>query len=146
MSLVPQFGFFELLMIAVIALIVVGPNDLPKLMRSAGRMAAKARGLAREFSSAFEQMARETEMEELRTEIENLKRDNPVSAAKRELDDVMKPIDKQLRDEADEIKREVDGGPSGTGAVPSTTDLADDTPSTTPASDPGPSANEAAKS
>ncbi len=100
MNLVPQFGFFELVLVAVVALIVVGPKDLPKLMRSAGRLVAKARSMAGEFTAAFDQMAREAEMEELRKEIEELKKNNPVADAKRAMDDVMKPIEKDLREEA----------------------------------------------
>ena len=104
MSLIPQFGFFELMLVAIVALIVVGPKDLPKLMRSAGRMAAKARSMAREFTVAFDQMARETEMEELRKELDDLKRNNPVADVKRAVDETLAPIDKELRDEANELK------------------------------------------
>lgn len=104
MSLIPQFGFFELMLVAIVALIVVGPKDLPKLMRSAGRMAAKARSMAREFTMAFDQMAREAEMEELRKELDDLKRNNPVADVKRAVDETLAPIDKELRDEANELK------------------------------------------
>jgi sec-independent protein translocase protein TatB len=103
MSLVPQFGFFELMLIAVVALIVVGPKDLPKLMRSAGRMVAKARQMAGEFTAAFDQMAREAEMEELRKEIDDLKKNNPVADAKRAFDETTAPIDQELRKEAREL-------------------------------------------
>lgn len=107
MSLVPQFGFFELMLIAVVALIVVGPKDLPKLMRSAGRMVAKAREMAGEFAAAFDQMAREAEMEELRKEIDDLKKNNPVADAKRALDETTAPIDRELRKEARELNEAV---------------------------------------
>lgn len=103
MNLVPQFGFFELIVIAVLALIVVGPRDLPKLMRMAGKMVAKARRMAGEFTAAFDEMARETEMEEMRKEIEALKRANPISDAKRVLDETMAPIEKDIRDEARQL-------------------------------------------
>lgn len=103
MNLLPQFGFFELMLVAVIALIVVGPKDLPKLMRSAGRMAAKARAMASEFTSAFDQMAREAEMEELRAEIESLKSNNPIANVKRDIEEAVKPIDDELRKEKDAI-------------------------------------------
>lgn len=107
MSLMPQFGFFELMLIAVVALVVVGPKDLPKLMRSAGRMVAKARQLAGEFTAAFDQMAREAEMEELRKEIDDLKKNNPVSDAKRAFDETTAPIDQELRKEARDLNEAV---------------------------------------
>ncbi|MEM9494665.1 MAG: Sec-independent protein translocase protein TatB [Pseudomonadota bacterium] len=106
MSLVPQFGFPELILVAVIALIVVGPKDLPKLMRSAGSVVRKAREMAAEFTNAFDQMAREAEMEDLRAEIEDLKKNNPLAEAKRELDEAVKPIDSVMRDAADELNAE----------------------------------------
>lgn len=104
MNLVPQFGFFELLLIGVIALIVVGPKDLPKLMRSAGRFVARARAMAGEFAAAFDQMARETEMEELRREIETLKKENVFAKTKREIEDTLSPAEKAIRDEAADIE------------------------------------------
>ncbi|MCB2113938.1 MAG: Sec-independent protein translocase protein TatB [Parvularculaceae bacterium] len=104
MNLMPQIGFFEIVLVAVIALIVVGPRDLPRLMRMAGRLVAQARRMAGEFSAAFNQMARETEMEEMRREIESLKRDNVFADAKRSIEDATKPIETAMRDEAAEIE------------------------------------------
>ena len=104
MNLMPQVGFFEIVMIAVIALIVVGPKDLPRLMRLAGRVAAQARRMASEFTSAFNQMARESEMEEMRREIDALKRDNVFAEAKRSIEDATKPIEQAVREEAADIR------------------------------------------
>ena len=107
MSLLPQVGFFELITVAVIALIVVGPKDLPRLMGMAGKMMRQARTLAAEFTAAFDQMARETEMEEMRKEIDALKNDNVFAQTKKSLDDVIKPIDDAVRDEAAELNKAV---------------------------------------
>jgi sec-independent protein translocase protein TatB len=104
MNLAPQFGFFELVVVAVIALLVVGPRDLPRLMRAAGKGLAQARRLAAEFQSAFSQMAREAEMEEMRKEIDALKRDNALVDAKRTIDEAVQPIDHLVREETHEIK------------------------------------------
>lgn len=103
MNLVPQLGFPELILIAIVALIVVGPQDLPKLMRSAGQMVAKMRSLAGEFTAAFDQMARESEMDELRREIETLKNENVVTKTKRELDESLAPINEAVSKEKSEL-------------------------------------------
>ena len=52
-----DLGFAELLVIGIVALIVVGPKDLPVLFRRAGQFVGKMRGMAREFSSAMNQAA-----------------------------------------------------------------------------------------
>lgn len=54
-----DLGMSELLVIGVVALIVIGPKDLPELFRSLGRFTAKMRGMAREFSRAMEAAADE---------------------------------------------------------------------------------------
>jgi len=77
-----MFDFFSwqhLSIMLVVALVVVGPKDLPRLMNMAGKWAGKARAMATEFRRSFDEMARESELAELRKEIDDLKKNNPVS-------------------------------------------------------------------
>ncbi|MFZ5619104.1 MAG: Sec-independent protein translocase protein TatB [Pseudomonadota bacterium] len=104
MNLMPGVGFFELVVIAVVALVVVGPKDLPRLMRAAGKIVAQARRMAGEFSAAFNQMARESEMEDMRREIDALKRTNVFAETKQTIDDAMRPVAAAVREEAAEIE------------------------------------------
>jgi len=60
-----DLGMTELLVIGIVALIVVGPKDLPMLFRSVGRFVGKAKGMAREFSRAMDQAADESGMKEV---------------------------------------------------------------------------------
>ncbi len=60
-----DLGFMEMLVIGVVALIVVGPKDLPGLFRSVGRFIGKAKGMAREFSSAMNAAADEAGVNEI---------------------------------------------------------------------------------
>lgn len=55
-----DIGMSELLVIGIVALIVIGPKDLPEMFRQLGRMTAKLRAMSREFSRAMEQAAQET--------------------------------------------------------------------------------------
>jgi len=56
-----------------VALLVVGPKDLPMLMRRVGQFVAKARGMANEFRASFDEMARQSELDDLRKEVEALR-------------------------------------------------------------------------
>ncbi len=55
----------EFLIVAIVALVVIGPKDLPRVMRVVGQWVGKARGVARHFRSGFDTMVREAELEEM---------------------------------------------------------------------------------
>lgn len=59
------FSSGELLILAMVALVVVGPQDLPRLLRELGRLTARGREMARVFRSGFDQMLHEAEMQDL---------------------------------------------------------------------------------
>ncbi len=60
-----DIGYSELLLIAIVTLLVVGPKELPNLLRTVGKWTAKARSMARHFRSGFDTMVREAEIEEM---------------------------------------------------------------------------------
>jgi sec-independent protein translocase protein TatB len=84
-----DIGWSELLVIAVVAIVVVGPKDLPRLMRSFGHYAGKLRRAASDFQRQFEEAMRESEVDEVRKAIESV-RDNTPSV------DLKAPIDKPV--------------------------------------------------
>lgn len=63
-----DLGWSEILVIAIVALVVVGPKDLPNLLRMIGRFVRQARGVARNFQGAMDQMLRESELADLKRE------------------------------------------------------------------------------
>jgi len=69
----------EFIIVAAIALIVVGPKDLPKLLRQLGRFVGKMRAMADDFRTSFEDMARQSELDELRKEVEAMRNQNAPS-------------------------------------------------------------------
>lgn len=96
----PGIGGFEILVIGIVALLVVGPKDLPLLMRKIGQVMARARAMANEFRSSFDEMARQSELDELRKEVDALRSGQmlPLGAeadsAFREIrDDLNRPLD-----------------------------------------------------
>jgi len=100
-GLAPGIGGLEILVIGIVALLVVGPRDLPLLMRKIGKVMARARSMAHEFRSSFDEMARQSELDELRKEVQALRTGQGMvplgaeaDAAFREIrDDLNRPLD-----------------------------------------------------
>jgi sec-independent protein translocase protein TatB len=55
----------EFLLLSLVALVVIGPKDLPRVLRVVGKWVGKARGIANQFRSGFDEMVRESELAEL---------------------------------------------------------------------------------
>src|SRR5689334_1958748 len=72
--MLPSLGFQEIILLGIIALVVVGPKDLPLLLRKLGKWTAKLRGMAQEFRTGFDELARQAELDELRREVDALRR------------------------------------------------------------------------
>ena len=60
-----DIGSTELLLIVVVAVVVIGPKDLPRALYKVGQIMGKARGMARHFRTGLDAMVREVELEEL---------------------------------------------------------------------------------
>lgn len=79
-----DIGAQELLLIVIVAVLVIGPKDLPKAMRAAGRWIGKVRRVSGHFRAGLESMVREAEMEEMekkwKEQNEKIMRDHPADA------------------------------------------------------------------
>ncbi|HUD51584.1 Sec-independent protein translocase protein TatB [Parvibaculum sp.] len=103
-----DIGWSELLLVAVLALVFIGPKDLPRVMRTAGRYVGKMRAMAREFQQSFEDLARESELEELRKQVAELR-----GEAMRPLTDMQKSVEMPNTPAAVSTKDELAGaGPT----------------------------------
>ncbi len=71
--MLPDLSATHILIVLVVALIVVGPQDLPKLLRKVGQFVGKMRGMANEFRASFDEMARQSELDDLRKEVEAMR-------------------------------------------------------------------------
>jgi len=81
----PEGRLFDFLIVGAVALIVVGPKDLPVLMRKVGRFMARVRGMAAEFRASFDELARQSELDELRREVQALRSARPMDFAETHL-------------------------------------------------------------
>src|SRR5262245_33917224 len=85
-----DIAWSELLVIIVVALVVVGPKDLPRLMRTAGQWAGRARAMADQFRRSFDDIARQSELDELRAEVNRLQQ-TPMIDPQAEIETAMYP-------------------------------------------------------
>lgn len=96
--MLPSIGFPEMLVIVLLAIIFVGPKDLPKLMRTVGQWIARIRAMGNEFKSAFEDMDVDNEVAAIRREIEEMKSLGQIDP---DLDDEMRALNQELREGTD---------------------------------------------
>lgn len=90
----------EFLLVALIALIVIGPKDLPKVLRVVGQWVGKARGVAAQFRSGFDEMVRQSELEEMekkwKAENERIMREHPADLRDEVVNDEARPAEPEL--------------------------------------------------
>lgn len=83
-----DIGWTELVVIAIVLIVVVGPKDLPPMLRAFGRMTTKLRGMASEFRHQFDEALREADLDDVRKTISDAQSLNPANA----LRDAMNPL------------------------------------------------------
>jgi sec-independent protein translocase protein TatB len=101
-----DIGWQELLVIAVVTIVVIGPKDLPRVLRMVTLAMRKVRGMARDFQQSLDELAREAELQELRKEIEKASTEDLEKELK-SISDPMREMDETVRD----IGRSLDEAP-----------------------------------
>ncbi|MDM7851678.1 Sec-independent protein translocase protein TatB [Pseudochrobactrum kiredjianiae] len=117
-----DIGWSELLVIAVVMIVVVGPKDLPKMLRAFGKATAKLRATASEFRTHFDDAMREAELDEVKKTIDGVKQYDP----RKTVTDIFEPV----RSAGDDLRASLNNAspkPDETPAVPmdSPLDLSD---------------------
>jgi sec-independent protein translocase protein TatB len=87
-------GWTEMLVIAVVMIVVVGPKDLPKMLRTFGKMTAKMRSMAGDFQKQFNEALKEAELDEVKKSVDTLRDLNPAKQIKQQLN----PFEKAAAD------------------------------------------------
>lgn len=93
-----DIAWSELLIVAIVAILVVGPKELPSLLRSLGQMLAKLRRSADDFRRQFDEAVREAGAEDLQREIRALQQNNPLTQVRDAIDEASRDFDKTTRD------------------------------------------------
>lgn len=108
-----DIGWSELLVIAVVMIVVVGPKDLPKMLRAFGKATAKLRATASEFRTHFDEAMREAELDEVKKTIDGVKQYDP----RKTVTDIFEPV----RTAGDDLRNSLNNAspkPDETPAVP----------------------------
>ena len=114
----------EILVIAAVAVVVIGPKDMPTAIRAVSRWAAKARALAREFQQGIDEVVREAELQDVQKQIEDVrsldlegeiaKTVDPTGEVAKTLD--LSGVEKSLGDSARALAHEPAAGEAPAGA------------------------------
>ena len=89
-----DIGWTEMLVIAIVLIVVVGPKDLPRMLRTFGRMTGKLSSMAGEFRKQFDEALKEAELEDVKKTISDARKLNPAS----EIRKALSPMEKAAED------------------------------------------------
>ncbi len=89
-----DIGWTEMLVIAIVMIVVVGPKDLPKMLRTFGKTTAKLRSMAGDFQKQFNEALKEAELDEVKKSVDSLRGLNPAAEIKKQLN----PFEKAAAD------------------------------------------------
>lgn len=114
-------GWSEMLVIAIVMIVVVGPKDLPKMLRTFGRMTTKMRGMANDFQRQFNEAIKEAELDDVKKSVDSLRGLNPAAEIRKQLN----PFEKAAADVRSSMD---DAGKLKATPVPEVTPAASDAP------------------
>lgn len=81
-----DLGWTEIALIAVVAVVVIGPKELPKVMREIGQWVARARALSRNFMEQLDEMSRDTGLDQVRKDVQSIGQIDPKRAMEKTID------------------------------------------------------------
>ena len=97
-------GMSEIMIIAIVALIVVGPKDLPRLLRTIGRYVTQLRSMAGEFHRHLDAAVREAGLEDVKKEVRNMTNFTVTN-------DIGKQVSQEFKKQGDEMKKLLEAKP-----------------------------------
>ena len=95
-----DISWTEFLLIGVVALVFIGPKELPAVMRTLGQYTRKIRGMAAEFQNQFQEAMREAEVADLKKQVDDMAHDiksyDPLKSAREDVENIGKDLDKDF--------------------------------------------------
>ena len=95
-----DISWTEFLLIGVVALVVIGPKELPGVMRTMGQWTRKIRGMAADFQNQFQEAMREAEMTDLKKQVDDMAHDiksyDPLKSAREDVENIGKDLSKDF--------------------------------------------------
>jgi sec-independent protein translocase protein TatB len=95
-----DISWTEFLLIGIVALVVIGPKELPAVMRTMGQWTRKVRGMATEFQNQFQEAMREAEMADLKKQVDDMARDikdvDPLKGVRDDIESAGKDVERSL--------------------------------------------------
>ena len=95
-----DISWSEFLLIGIVALIVIGPKELPAVMRTLGQWTRKVRGMAAEFQNQFQEAMREAEMADLKKQVDDMAHDvtdvDPLKGVREDIENVGSDVQRSL--------------------------------------------------
>jgi sec-independent protein translocase protein TatB len=99
--MLPDFGWSELLVIAIVLIVIVGPKDLPKMLRTFGKTTSNLRKMAGDFRRQFDEALKEAELDDVRKIADDMRGLDP----RNQIKDVLSPLGKVGQDISSELKK-----------------------------------------
>lgn len=95
-----DIGMGEMLLIAIVAIIVVGPKDLPQMLRTIGKVVGQLKRQAAEFKTQFDDAIRDSEISDIKDTLDGVVKDNPVTEFEKSIKDDFDQIEESYREKA----------------------------------------------
>ena len=134
-----DISWTEFLLIGVVALIVIGPKELPAVMRSLGQWTRKIRSMAADFQNQFQEAMREAEMADLKKQVDDMAQDiksyDPLKDVRADVESIGKDFEKSLDHPAEPAAAEQQ--PAPVAAQPALPDAGTVAPDTAPPAEAG---------
>jgi len=116
-----DISWTEFLLVGVVALVVIGPKELPGVMRTMGQWTRKIRGMAADFQNQFQEAMREAEMTDLKKQVDDMAHDiksyDPLKSAREDVENIGKDLSKDFEKKPLDLLKTADQSAAEPGAT-----------------------------